>query len=139
MHPILLDAAGHRRQPVTLPGYHAGRPPRNKGSCRRRHEPLLRGGRPWWKLEWVADERRRPARHSSGRDSMTSSCGRWLTPPSSWPSSLPAAAIRARVRRVKGNRDRATPRCPVGPPQTRRAGPLAIAIARPMLIRVADE
>jgi integrase len=35
MHPILLDAAGHRRQPVTLPGYHAGRPPRNKG----RHYP----------------------------------------------------------------------------------------------------
>ena len=31
MHPILLDAAGHRRQPVTVPGYHAGRPPRNKG------------------------------------------------------------------------------------------------------------
>jgi integrase len=31
MHPILLDAAGHQRQPVTLPGYHAGRPPRNKG------------------------------------------------------------------------------------------------------------
>jgi site-specific recombinase XerD len=31
MHPILLDAAGHRHQPVTLPGYHAGRPPRNKG------------------------------------------------------------------------------------------------------------
>jgi integrase len=31
MRPILLDAAGHRRQPVTLPGYHAGRPPRNKG------------------------------------------------------------------------------------------------------------
>jgi hypothetical protein len=31
MLPILLDAAGHRRQPVTLPGYHAGRAPRNKG------------------------------------------------------------------------------------------------------------
>jgi integrase len=31
MHAILLDAAGHRRQPVTLPGYHSGRPPRNKG------------------------------------------------------------------------------------------------------------
>ena len=31
MHPILLDAAGHRRQPVTLPGYHRGRPPCNKG------------------------------------------------------------------------------------------------------------
>jgi integrase len=31
MHPFLLDAAGHPRAPVTLPGYHAGRPPRNKG------------------------------------------------------------------------------------------------------------
>jgi integrase len=27
----LLDAAGHPRRPVTLPGHHAGRPPRNKG------------------------------------------------------------------------------------------------------------
>ena len=31
MHPVLLDAAGHRRQPVSLRGYHAGRPRRNKG------------------------------------------------------------------------------------------------------------
>jgi integrase len=28
---VLLDAAGRRRSPATLPGYHAGRPPRNKG------------------------------------------------------------------------------------------------------------
>jgi site-specific recombinase XerD len=27
----LLDAAGRRRSPATLPGFHAGRPPRNKG------------------------------------------------------------------------------------------------------------
>jgi integrase len=27
----LLDAAGRPRSPATLPGYHAGRPPRNKG------------------------------------------------------------------------------------------------------------
>lgn len=27
----LLDAAGRRRSPATLPGIHAGRPPRNKG------------------------------------------------------------------------------------------------------------
>src|SRR3954453_12593670 len=27
----VLDAAGRRRSPTTLPGYHAGRPPRNKG------------------------------------------------------------------------------------------------------------
>jgi integrase len=29
--PPLLNAAGRRRAPVTLPGYLAGRPPRNKG------------------------------------------------------------------------------------------------------------
>jgi integrase len=28
---VLLDAAGRRRSPATLPGYHARRPPRNKG------------------------------------------------------------------------------------------------------------
>jgi site-specific recombinase XerD len=28
---VLLDAAGRRRSPATLPGHHAGRPPRNKG------------------------------------------------------------------------------------------------------------
>src|SRR5215204_4804333 len=27
----MLDAAGRRRSPATLPGYHAGRPPPNKG------------------------------------------------------------------------------------------------------------
>ena len=27
----VLDAAGRRRSPATVPGYHAGRPPRNKG------------------------------------------------------------------------------------------------------------
>ena len=28
---VPLDAAGRRRSPATMPGYHAGRPPRNKG------------------------------------------------------------------------------------------------------------
>lgn len=27
----VLDAAGRRRSLTTMPGYHAGRPPRNKG------------------------------------------------------------------------------------------------------------
>jgi site-specific recombinase XerD len=31
MSERLLDAAGRRRSPATLPGFHAGRPPRNKG------------------------------------------------------------------------------------------------------------
>ena len=38
MEPIVLDAAGHRRSPVTMPGYHRGRPPRNKG-CRYPADP----------------------------------------------------------------------------------------------------
>jgi hypothetical protein len=29
--PAAFDSAGRRRSPATLPGYHAGRPPRNKG------------------------------------------------------------------------------------------------------------
>jgi integrase len=29
----VLDAAGRRRSPATLPGYHAGRPPGNKGAA----------------------------------------------------------------------------------------------------------
>jgi len=28
---VLLDVAGRRRSPATLPGHHAGRVPRNKG------------------------------------------------------------------------------------------------------------
>ena len=31
MGSVLLDAAGHRRSPATMPGYHRGRPPANKG------------------------------------------------------------------------------------------------------------
>jgi integrase len=31
MTELLFDAAGRRRSPATMPGFHAGRPPRNKG------------------------------------------------------------------------------------------------------------
>jgi site-specific recombinase XerD len=31
MSELLLDRAGRRRSPATMPGFHAGRPPRNKG------------------------------------------------------------------------------------------------------------
>ena len=31
MESVLLNAAGHRRSPATMPGHHRGRPPRNKG------------------------------------------------------------------------------------------------------------
>jgi integrase len=31
MSKLLFDRAGRRRSPATMPGFHAGRPPRNKG------------------------------------------------------------------------------------------------------------
>ena len=31
MTELPLDAAGRRRAPATMPGFHAGRPPRNTG------------------------------------------------------------------------------------------------------------
>ena len=31
MSELMLDAAGRRRSPATMPEFHAGRPPRNKG------------------------------------------------------------------------------------------------------------
>ncbi len=31
MSQVVLDAAGRRRSPATMPGFHAGRPPRKKG------------------------------------------------------------------------------------------------------------
>ena len=31
MSQVLLDAAGRRRSPATMPAFHVGRPPRNKG------------------------------------------------------------------------------------------------------------
>ncbi len=31
MSEVLLDRAGRRRSPATMPGFHAGRSPRNKG------------------------------------------------------------------------------------------------------------
>ena len=40
---MLLDAAGRRRSPATVPGFHSGRPPRNKG---RRYFEMAREGVP---------------------------------------------------------------------------------------------
>ena len=74
----LLDRAGRLRSPATLSGFHQGRVPRNKGSCRRRHEPLLRDGRPQWKPGMVAttggDQLHREAQNrSSAQDPAAAS------------------------------------------------------------------
>jgi hypothetical protein len=43
----VLDAAGRRRSPATLPGYHIGRPPRTRGSAIRLiRRPSMRSWRP---------------------------------------------------------------------------------------------
>ena len=41
MSELLLDRAGRRRSPATMPGFHAGRPPHNKG-LRYPADPRLR-------------------------------------------------------------------------------------------------
>ena len=58
MESLLLDAAGHGRSPATMPGYHEGRSPRNKGlrypadpsrphgACRPSHSPAKAKERP---------------------------------------------------------------------------------------------
>ena len=63
---VMLDAAGRRRSPATLPGFHAGRPPRNKdfslsarpaegGGDHRGHAP---GGRNRARVEAESADRR---------------------------------------------------------------------------------
>ena len=42
MESVLLDVAGHRRSPPTMPGYHRGRPPRNKGEHHPADPPTVR-------------------------------------------------------------------------------------------------
>jgi hypothetical protein len=73
--------------------------------------PLLRGGTPRWKLDVVAGERCRPARSSNWVDSMTPSCGRWLTRPSSTAAlSRPPPTPRREPRGLPG----ASARLPAG-------------------------
>lgn len=43
MHAVLYDAAGHRRLPVTMPGFHEGRAPRNKGRRYPADPPTVEG------------------------------------------------------------------------------------------------
>jgi hypothetical protein len=63
-----LEAAGRRRSPATLPRYHAGRPPRNKGMRYPRvkvRRLRLRGGTYLWQ-ECVRATTGRFYEHSSG-------------------------------------------------------------------------
>jgi hypothetical protein len=46
MKSVLLDVAGNRRSPATMPGYHRGRPPRNKGEHYPADPPTSRTPRP---------------------------------------------------------------------------------------------
>src|SRR4051795_6458708 len=43
MSTVLLDAAGRRRSPATMPGFQSGRPPRNKGRRYPADPPTVEG------------------------------------------------------------------------------------------------
>jgi hypothetical protein len=54
--PSVLDAAGRRRSPAAMPGYHAWRPPRNKGIRYPADPPTVD------EIDAVMPTRRRPPR-----------------------------------------------------------------------------
>jgi hypothetical protein len=100
--PAVLDSAGRHCSPATMPGYHAGRPPRNKGFVpgrpgdgsgdRRRDAPRPRG----------------PQRLAAARDRRRALARRAARPRS-------ARALRARPRR--------TARMAARPPRKGRTAP----------------
>ena len=47
MSELLLDAAGRPRSPATLPEFHTGRAPRNKGMHYPADPPMIERGRSW--------------------------------------------------------------------------------------------
>ena len=94
MSKVLLDAAGRRRSPATMPGFHAGRPPRNKGCAtrpiRRRSSEIVSVMRPagddlhgqrlrglivvLWRAGCGSAKRSRSTRPTSTRAAARSSC-----------------------------------------------------------------
>ena len=111
--PQLLDAAGRRRSPATVPGFHAGRPPRNKGF---RYPPdpprveeiiavMRQAGESDHGLRLRAPARRRPAASRSCGVDMETSLERAATKPVYRPAAIPLNeedewALR-RVRRAR--------------------------------------
>jgi hypothetical protein len=103
MSELLLDRAGRRRSPATMPGFHAGRPPRNKGlrypADPARIEEIVAGLARRWR------RRARPAAARPDRDPLA--C--WATDPGSprpRRSDLDHGRGALLVRRGKGGRRR---------------------------------
>ena len=69
--PAVLDAAGRRRSPATMPGYHAGRAPHNKGRLYPADPPTVEERRR------DARNRRRPPWLSAARPDRRA-LARWL-------------------------------------------------------------
>ena len=63
---VVLDAAGRRRSPATMPGYHAGRAPRNKGQLYPADPPSVE--------EIIAVMRQTPDDRHGARLERSSSC-----------------------------------------------------------------
>ena len=116
MSELLLDAAGRRRSPATLPEFHAGRPPRNKGMRYPADPPDDRG------------DRRRHARRRRPR----------ARPPAARPDRRALARRPAHPRGARARRGRpgSAPRFAAGParqgrpPPRGRHGRLGLGAAR---------
>jgi integrase len=68
MQSVLLDTAGHRRSPATMPGYHRGRPPRNKGEQYPADPPTVE--EIVAVMRTIGGPRRRPATAGTGRAAL---------------------------------------------------------------------
>lgn len=99
--PAVVNSAGRRRSPATLPGYHAGRPPRNKGQLFPADPPtveeivavmrLTGEHRHGWRRDSEAGLPPPPAIPSPTRNSTRVEGGETLTA-FVWPSRPPSAS-----------------------------------------------
>ena len=99
----VLDAAGRRRSPATMPGYHAGRPPRNKGLRYPADPPTVEEI-----IAVMRDRRRRSARLSAARADRR---------------ALARRAAHPRSARAERGRPRPPPRLAARPPRQGRPPP----------------
>ena len=115
MSELLLDAAGRRHSPATLPAFHAGRPPRNKGM---RYPPI-----------------RPRSRRSSPSCAAPATAS---TSPAAWPNRRAVARrpSHSRGARTRRGRARSAARFAAGaarqgrPPPRGRHGRLGLGAAR---------
>jgi hypothetical protein len=115
---VLLDTCGRRRSPATLPSFHQGRPPRNKGQRYPADPPTVE--------EIIAVMR--AAGHDADAVRLRGPNGR----------ALACRPTYQRSARAERERPRSEPRRDLGPPRQRRQaprgrdGPMGLGAAEPL-------